>query len=59
MSPRDLDRHDANAPIFDRAAFRLTDDQADLIEKTRRFGLRVAAPRAAFTPEDRRGYNNP
>jgi alkylation response protein AidB-like acyl-CoA dehydrogenase len=52
MSPRDLDRHDGNAPIFDRAAFRLTDDQADLIEKTRRFGFRVAAPRAAQHDRD-------
>jgi alkylation response protein AidB-like acyl-CoA dehydrogenase len=48
----DLDRHDASAPIFDRAAFRLADDQADLIEKTRRFGVRVLAPRAARHDRD-------
>jgi alkylation response protein AidB-like acyl-CoA dehydrogenase len=52
MSAPDLDRHDANTPLFDRAAFRLADDQADLLEKTRQFGVRVLAPRAAQHDRD-------
>ncbi len=35
------------APIFAPAAFRLSDEQATLIAKARRFGARVLAPRAA------------
>lgn len=34
-------------PIFDPVAFRLSDEQAAIIEKARRFGQRVLAPRAA------------
>jgi alkylation response protein AidB-like acyl-CoA dehydrogenase len=42
-----IDRHQLDAPLFDPAAFRLPDDEADLIERARRFGARVLAPRAA------------
>src|SRR3954463_14461045 len=42
-----LDAHDRDAPIFAPAAFRLGDEEAALIEKARRFGARVLAPRAA------------
>jgi alkylation response protein AidB-like acyl-CoA dehydrogenase len=38
---------DDNAPMFAPDAFRLTDAQAELIAKARRFGKRVLAPRAA------------
>jgi alkylation response protein AidB-like acyl-CoA dehydrogenase len=48
----DLDRHRTETPIFDPAGFRLADDQAALIEKTRTFGARVAAPRAAQHDRD-------
>src|ERR1700730_18548769 len=47
MNTRDLDRHDTGAPIFDRASFPIANGEADLIERTRRFGARVLAPRAA------------
>jgi len=47
MNARDLDQHDRDAPIFDPAAFRLADQEAALIDKARRFGARVLAPRAA------------
>ena len=47
-----LDRHDTAAPIFDPAAHRLADDEATLIEKVRRFGARVLAPRAAQYDRD-------
>src|ERR1700682_241105 len=43
---RPLDAHDRDAPIFARDAFRLTEFQAELIDKARRFGRRVLAPRA-------------
>jgi alkylation response protein AidB-like acyl-CoA dehydrogenase len=43
---RALDAHDRDAPIFAPAAFRLTDAQAELIDRARRFGRRVLAPRA-------------
>jgi alkylation response protein AidB-like acyl-CoA dehydrogenase len=36
-----------DAPIFDPASFRLTEGDADLVERARRFGARVLAPRAA------------
>ena len=52
MTALALDLHDADAPIFDPVAFRLTDQQAGLIEQTRRFGARVAAPRAAQHDRD-------
>jgi alkylation response protein AidB-like acyl-CoA dehydrogenase len=42
-----LASHRRDAPIFDPAAFRLTPPQAELIDKARRFGQRVLAPRAA------------
>jgi len=47
MHAADPDRHDADAPMFAADAFRLTDSQAELIGKARRFGKRVLAPRAA------------
>jgi alkylation response protein AidB-like acyl-CoA dehydrogenase len=40
-------RPDDDAPMFAPDAFRLTDAQAELIAKARRFGKRVLAPRAA------------
>jgi alkylation response protein AidB-like acyl-CoA dehydrogenase len=45
-------RHDTDAPIFDPAAFRLAPDEAALIDKARRFGKRVLAPRAAQHDRD-------
>ena len=48
----DLDRHDADAPIFDRASFRLGNSEAELIDKARAFGARVLAPRAAQHDRD-------
>src|SRR3954447_25184181 len=42
-----LDAHDRDAPIFAPNAFRIGDEEAALIEKARRFGARVLAPRAA------------
>src|SRR5712664_3763152 len=47
-----LDRHDIDAPIFDRTTFRLANHEADLIERARRFGARVLAPRAAQHDRD-------
>jgi alkylation response protein AidB-like acyl-CoA dehydrogenase len=47
MNARDLDQHDPDAPIFDRAAFRLSKEEADLLDQARRFGARVLSPRAA------------
>jgi alkylation response protein AidB-like acyl-CoA dehydrogenase len=47
MNARDLDQTSADAPIFDRAAFRLSKDESDLIDRARRFGAHVLAPRAA------------
>jgi alkylation response protein AidB-like acyl-CoA dehydrogenase len=52
MNPRDLDQHDSAAPIFDPEAFRLDSGEAALIEKARRFGARVLAPRAARHDRD-------
>jgi alkylation response protein AidB-like acyl-CoA dehydrogenase len=46
MPARELDAHDAEAPIFDAAAFRLPKPDAALIDGVRRFGRRVLAPRA-------------
>lgn len=43
-----LDNHDQDAPIFAPDAFRLTDEQAELIAKVRRFGKAKLAPRAAL-----------
>src|SRR5436190_17880500 len=42
-----LDTHDRGAPIFAPDAFRLGNEEAALIDKARRFGARVLAPRAA------------
>ena len=53
MQARDLDPAPADAaPIFDRAAFRLPKEEADLIDRARRFGARVLAPRAARHDRD-------
>jgi alkylation response protein AidB-like acyl-CoA dehydrogenase len=43
---RSLDAHDREAPIFAPDAFRLRDEQAELIDRARRFGQRVLVPRA-------------
>src|SRR5262245_20235757 len=48
----DLDAHDAAAPMFAPAAFRLADAEAELIGEARRFGARVLAPRAAQHDRD-------
>lgn len=42
-----LDRIDADAPIFEPRAFRLTELEASLTAKARAFGQKVLAPRAA------------
>jgi alkylation response protein AidB-like acyl-CoA dehydrogenase len=42
-----LDDTPVDAPMFPADAFRLTDEQAALTEKVRRFGKTVVAPRAA------------
>src|SRR5215213_10857323 len=47
-----LDAADRDAPIFAPNAFRLGDEEAALIEKARRFGARVLAPRAAQHDRD-------
>ncbi len=47
MNVQDIDAHNAEAPIFAPGAFRLSDSQAELIDKARRFGRHVLAPRAA------------
>ena len=47
MNVHDLDAHQ-DAPIFAPDAFRLTDFQAELIAKARRFGKAKLAPRAAI-----------
>jgi alkylation response protein AidB-like acyl-CoA dehydrogenase len=52
MNPRDLDRDDDTAPIFDPEAFRLGSAEAALIETAHRFGARVLAPRAAQHDRD-------
>jgi alkylation response protein AidB-like acyl-CoA dehydrogenase len=52
MNARDLDAADTDAPIFDPAAFHLADADAALIDKARRFGQRILAPRAAQHDRD-------
>jgi alkylation response protein AidB-like acyl-CoA dehydrogenase len=52
MQAPDLAAHDADAPIFAPDAFRLSAFQADLIDKARRFGRQVLAPRAARHDRD-------
>src|SRR3954468_17412880 len=47
-----LGPHDRDAPIFAPAAFRLGDNEAALIDKARRVGARVLAPRAAQHDRD-------
>ena len=49
--PHPTDAHD-DAPMFAADAFRLSDAQADLIDKARGFGKRVLAPRAAQHDRD-------
>jgi alkylation response protein AidB-like acyl-CoA dehydrogenase len=51
MKAPDLAARD-DAPIFAPDAFRLSDFQADLIDKARRFGREVLAPRAARYDRD-------
>ena len=51
MNARHLDPS-ADAPIFDPAAFRLCDEAATLIDRTRQFGARVLAPRAGQHDRD-------
>src|SRR5262245_8656979 len=52
MHAPDHAARDADAPIFAADAYRLTDSQVDLIDKARRFGQRVLAPRAARYDRD-------
>src|SRR5256885_4680126 len=52
MNPSALDVYDRDAPIFAPDAFRLGDEEAALIDKARRFGARVLAPRAAQHDRD-------
>jgi len=52
MNARDLDQHDPDAPIFDRTAFHLADEEAELIAAARRFGRQVLAARAAQHDRD-------
>jgi alkylation response protein AidB-like acyl-CoA dehydrogenase len=47
MDAAALDRVASDAPIFDPAAFRLTEQEAALTGKARAFGAKVLAPRAA------------
>ena len=47
MNVMNVDKVDTDAPLFAPDAFRLTDAQAELLTKTRNFGKRVLAPRAA------------
>jgi hypothetical protein len=52
MNVADLDDVDTDAPLFAPDAFRLTDFQAELIAKCRRFGKQYLAPRAAKHDSD-------
>src|SRR2546429_347418 len=52
MNHSALDTHDRDAPIFAPDAFRLGNEEAALIDKARRFGARVLAPRAAQHDRD-------
>src|SRR3984893_6020557 len=52
MACRDLPEHDPDAAIFDRAAFRLEDAEAEMANAARRFGRRRLAPRAAQYDRD-------
>src|SRR5215469_7198816 len=48
----DIHTLDPDAPIFAPQAFRLSDREADLIAKSRRFGRHILAPRAANHDRD-------
>jgi alkylation response protein AidB-like acyl-CoA dehydrogenase len=52
MACRDLQKHDPDAAIFDRTAFRLADAEAEMADAARRFGRRTLAPRAARYDRD-------
>jgi alkylation response protein AidB-like acyl-CoA dehydrogenase len=52
MPDHDLEQIDSEAPIFEAGAFRLAEADAALIDKVRRFGRRVLAPRAAQHDRD-------
>jgi alkylation response protein AidB-like acyl-CoA dehydrogenase len=52
MQARDSNHHEAGAPIFDPGAFGLALHEAGLIDRARRFGARVLAPRAAKHDRD-------
>jgi alkylation response protein AidB-like acyl-CoA dehydrogenase len=52
MHAPDADSRDTDVPLFAADAFRLTDGQAELIAKARRFGARTLAPRAAQHDRD-------
>src|SRR5436305_5798389 len=52
MNHSALDTHDRDAPIFAPDAFRMGAREAGLIDKARRFGARVLAPRAAQHDRD-------
>jgi alkylation response protein AidB-like acyl-CoA dehydrogenase len=52
MSAGDLEQPATDAPIFEPAAFGLGRDDARLIEKARRFGAGILAPRAARHDRD-------
>src|SRR6266576_934581 len=52
MNHSALDTADRDAPIFAPDAFRLGNEEAALIDKARRFGARVLAPRAAQHDRD-------
>jgi alkylation response protein AidB-like acyl-CoA dehydrogenase len=47
MTDRDAEEGDRLRPIFDRTAFRLAADEAELVAAARRFGAQRLAPRAA------------
>jgi alkylation response protein AidB-like acyl-CoA dehydrogenase len=52
MQARDSNQLETGAPIFDPGAFGLAEHEADLIDRARRFGARVLAPRAAEHDRD-------
>src|SRR3982750_3298097 len=52
MNHSTVDNPATEAAIFAPDAFRLGDDEAALIDKARRFGARVLAPRAAQHDRD-------
>src|SRR5688572_13347838 len=54
MTLLDLDKIDADAPMFDPSGFRLTDDEAKLTELARRLGKARFADRAAGYDRDAR-----